>query len=485
MPQRKSKGKEIQKSTPKQPSTAQTDMAAIAGQEQAKPNDMPNELQKIVAALTNAPEILMAIKNLPHVQKAQNSLLGSFKQEDTGKISQTESSKTEKGSSSKNSLSQNDSQNFLSQNVFPDTLLSQNVFSEEIFPNSVFSDSQIILSQSKISKQNCSEYTIKKNFQNILTIEDGFYDKDPLVAVSKVFSPGWHFKPWDVTKTQRYYMAILETTGSATFKHHYLKTQNTQPSYSTCKIIKIIHPKDWGQQLHHARSFPSDFQNSTNHCQTFTYWDYQQAWYNAFLFQNQKNSHSWLIHIQVELDVSQVPSWFIHWWNTFGPVPDILRMKTWEGFNHFRNHYKPTEAEEKFPMLFLFCSKFWIPWICVWYYEYQSQNNMIILTRKYKVRWWDSFKCSDKSSKTAVQEWLQKAGKIEQKPTSFLFEKAQAQALLTAAKTKKEYYETLEEILRTKPESPLADSDSEEPMIDLGDENGDDCYGIFSPIPHK
>jgi len=69
----------------------------------------------------------------------------------------------------------------------------------------------------KTSSKPKSEYFIKTNFHNVLTIEDGSYHPDHMITITKNFRPGWYFKPWDTTKTHAYYMVILEITGSVTF----------------------------------------------------------------------------------------------------------------------------------------------------------------------------------------------------------------------------------------------------------------------------
>jgi hypothetical protein len=78
-------------------------------------------------------------------------------------------------------------------------------------------------------------------------------------------------------------MTIIEITGSVKFKHFNLKQQHTEPAYSTIIIKDVLHPTDWKQPPHHVIRFPIRFQTKLhNHCQTYSYWDYQQAWFNAF-----------------------------------------------------------------------------------------------------------------------------------------------------------------------------------------------------------
>jgi len=75
-------------------------------------------------------------------------------------------------------------------------------------------------------------------------MEEGFYHENPSIAASKIFSPNWHYKPWNLAKPQSYYAAILEITNSIKFKHFKLHFDHTKPAYFTCIIHKVIHPKD-------------------------------------------------------------------------------------------------------------------------------------------------------------------------------------------------------------------------------------------------
>jgi hypothetical protein len=87
-----------------------------------------------------------------------------------------------------------------------------------------------------------SKYIFKNNFQNILTMEEGFYHENPSIAASKLFPPNWHYKPWNLAKPQSYYATILYITNSVKFKHFKLHTTHSEPAYSTCIIQKIINP---------------------------------------------------------------------------------------------------------------------------------------------------------------------------------------------------------------------------------------------------
>jgi hypothetical protein len=78
-------------------------------------------------------------------------------------------------------------------------------------------------------------------------------------------------------------MTILEITSSVKFEHFNLKQHHTKPAYSTGIIKHVLHPTKWKQPLHHEIHFSISFQTKLyNHCQTYSYWDYQQAWLNVF-----------------------------------------------------------------------------------------------------------------------------------------------------------------------------------------------------------
>jgi hypothetical protein len=140
-------------------------------------------------------------------------------------------------------------------------------------------------------------------------MEDGFYHENPSIAASKIFPPNWHYKPWNLAKPQSYYAAIFDITNSVKFKHFKLHSDHTDPTYSTCIIHKVIYPKDWGQPLHQPLSFPTHL---CTHFQDFntsyTYWDYQQAWFNAFFLQNQNHNHSWLFYFHNGMILQTSPS---------------------------------------------------------------------------------------------------------------------------------------------------------------------------------
>lgn len=171
------------------------------------------------------------------------------------------------------------------------------------------SSSQIVLSQSTLSKKT-SDWFDKTYFQNILSMEDGFYHTDPFQAISKFFPKGWFFKPCDLTKPRSYYQSILEATEYVKFKHFFLSETHSEPVYSPATILKVLSSNQWGDQLHKFKTFPPNFQMRLPHCLTYSYWDYQQVWFNTFFIQNPKKSHSWLFFFNSKITVQSLPNWF-------------------------------------------------------------------------------------------------------------------------------------------------------------------------------
>ena len=57
------------------------------------------------------------------------------------------------------------------------------------------------------------------------------------------------------------------------------------------------------------------------------------------------------------------------------------------------------------PFTFIVQSSF-IPWVFQWYLDYSINNGVIVLQRKFKVKWWNSYKIPDKISKSAIEGWL-------------------------------------------------------------------------------
>jgi len=192
------------------------------------------------------------------------------------------------------------------------------------------------------------------------------------------------------------------------------------------------------------------------------------------------------------MNTTNLPLWFLQWWDYYGCHVDYLKEHPLveNGYLHFKNNFQLTPSERKFPSLLIFCTKFFVPWVCSWFYDYNIQNGHPVLIRKFKIKWCDSFAAKSKSSKLVVTEWLQKhqtAPIIDHHPQSkFLARKAQMAVLLASARTEEEYLQIVQDIIQSQDPkivlSQSSSSDSTSPAISLGDDNEYDCFGILPPI---
>ncbi|KAG5251652.1 zf-CCHC domain-containing protein/MP domain-containing [Salix suchowensis] len=252
-----------------------------------------------------------------------------------------------------------------------------------------------------------SKYFEKPKIQNIWTIEDGFPDHNVHATTASIFPKNFHFKSWDISKSQSFYENILQVTGSVTFKHFFKHPSHPDPAYSTCTIQRIISPDKW------------NIQKQNPHFPSYTYWDYEQAWFNAFLIQNQGYSHSWLFFFNTSIDTTSLPHWFQHWWDMFGCIPELLpgHPSVEEGFKLFKEAYRPIPSERHFKPITMFCAKFFLPW------------------------------------------------------------------------TQEEYLQILQSLAPSKEDESVSSNDSSSssasPVISLGNDNEDDCYGILPPVKHS
>jgi hypothetical protein len=176
------------------------------------------------------------------------------------------------------------------------------------------------------------------------------------------------------------------------------------------------------------------------------------------------------------MNTTNLPLWFLQWWDFYGCHVDYLKEHPLveNGYQHFKNNFQLAPSERKFSSLLIFCTKFFVPWVCSWFFDYNLQNGHPVLIRKFKIKWWDSFAAESKSSKLAVTEWLQKHQTklavtewlqkhqttpiIDAYPQSkFLARKAQTASLLASARTEEEYLQIVQGIIQSQdPETVLS-----------------------------
>ena len=141
----------------------------IVGQDQSKvDSSKAPEIQQWIESISRTPELLKAIQAT--IRPPASELPSILGLPPSGITSQLVS-KSEKGESS-----------------FSSKALSQSISN----PVNSQSNSQIVLSQSKTK---AFEFLAKTTFQNILTVEDGFYHKDSFFCLQNHFLKNWFFKP--------------------------------------------------------------------------------------------------------------------------------------------------------------------------------------------------------------------------------------------------------------------------------------------------
>lgn len=121
---------------------------------------------------------------------------------------------------------------------------------------------------------------------------------------------------------------------------------------------------------------------------SYSYFDYQKAWWNTLFRKNANNTHTWLFFFE-NFDIRQVPFLFIRWWEHFGPIVKILHPWVQPSYKIISNQFAPLSNKVQFPQLMLFFIYFEVLWITTWNFDYRKSvdSNTIILIRRFKVKW--------------------------------------------------------------------------------------------------
>ena len=181
--------------------------------------------------------------------------------------------------------------------------------------------------------------------------------------MAKAFYKNFHYPSDDLLKTREFYEAVLIETGSVKIKHNADKFSNLDLAFSTCHIYKILTVKQWGGNPNLSREF-----SEPSKPRFFNYWDYQKAWFNAFLIQNRDFHHSWMFYFPSKNQLSSFPFWFHSWWTYFGPSTKILSKPVLDGFELFNSSFVIPRELSAFPHLLFFFNNFGLAWIIQWDY---------------------------------------------------------------------------------------------------------------------
>ncbi|XP_045802470.1 uncharacterized protein LOC123896070 [Trifolium pratense] len=242
------------------------------------------------------------------------------------------------------------------------------------------------------SKEQASEY-----FENPVTEKIIHIDEEDL---SLTRNDGWSIKTRYLEsrgyaglfgKSRPNLEILLTVTESVTITHYY---QNNNPesfiNFSKCHINKILLPREWGLNPNGEKAIKI----AEDKYIYFNYWDYIQAFTQAFYYQNPKNKHSWFFSINPEIVDKPIPNWFFNWWIKFGPSLEILPKEVGELYTPWCENSSLISkiASNKLitgqcPCLFFI--KFQIPWIWRWTVTISKDIfNIPILERNFFYKWW-------------------------------------------------------------------------------------------------
>jgi len=103
------------------------------------------------------------------------------------------------------------------------------------------------------------------------------------------------------------------------------------------------------------------------------------------------------------MNTANLPLWFLQWLDYYGCHVDYLKEHPLveNGYLHFKNNFQPASSERKFSSLFIFCTKFFVPWVCSWFYDYNLQNGHPVLVHKLSRR--------TARTKNIITDWSQRS----------------------------------------------------------------------------
>nr|KYP34346.1 polyprotein [Cajanus cajan] len=276
------------------------------------------------------------------------------------------------------------------------------------------------------SKSYEEEYILKDENIDIMPIEPDWKKLSPTNLASRIFPEEYHYLP--TYKSRIFYEFILIDTDSIELTH----TRDDQ------KILKIITPDEWNQPLYKTNNFTRTFEP-----QQYSYYDYIDGWTN-FLYLHPK-THSWFIWFRRGISL-KFPKWFLEWFIKFGL--EIFPNEVSEVFNYFK---QKTTFLTGYKFISFIVSQN-ITWIMSWDYEYRqpySNNNLLLLTRSIKVKWWKKFDINLLSLKR-IDDWVKtsslgitKPSKDLDEETKFLAEKSKIMVELASATSQDEFEERL------------------------------------------
>ena len=232
---------------------------------------------------------------------------------------------------------------------------------------------------------------IKKPFvQHVSYIEPHLaHITDPLALAMEVLPHEWHFLPKSPEKGIRFYKGILYQEKSARIEDIPDKSNPSRVLYHKFIIQNFVSCKDWG---HPSSLRPLTLFKGSE--PLYNYYDYMDAFEKVLFFQNKTQDHSWFIQFDKNFN-SQIPSWFLKWWEMFGSVPQNLPEPLQDALRYFSSKFQTDKHTSQFPAILHMSLQYKIHWISMWSYVI-NQN---LLDREFFTKWWDRFRPTDVISK--------------------------------------------------------------------------------------
>ena len=202
-------------------------------------------------------------------------------------------------------------------------------------------------SSSVPSSRKRSPYVTKPFVQHISYIEPHLvHIKDPLALSMEVLPEGWRFLPKHPGKNIKFYKSILIQEKSAQVENIMNKNGDTsEVLYHKFIITGFTSCQEWGH--------PSILKKLTDYKGSelyYSYYDYMDAFEKILFFQNKNYDHSWFIMFHKKFH-STIPSWFLKWWEMFGPIPQILPKPLQDALRYFSSRYNTTDHGSQFPAI--------------------------------------------------------------------------------------------------------------------------------------
>ena len=168
---------------------------------------------------------------------------------------------------------------------------------------------------------------------------------DPLALAMEVLPHEWHFLPKSPEKNIKFYKGILIQEKSAKIEDIRDRINPSKVLYHKFIIQSFVSGKDLGH--------PSSLRTLTvlkGSEPLYNYYDYMDAFEKVLFFQNEKCDHSWFIQFDKKFK-SQIPSWFLKWWEMFGSIPQNFPEPLQDALRYFSFKFQVDRHSSQFPAI--------------------------------------------------------------------------------------------------------------------------------------